>query len=476
MAEPSGILIKGGKVVNEDCSVISDVYIEGGKIVEVGQNLQIPAGVRVIDATDKLLIPGGIDAHTHMELPFMGTKSVDDFYIGTKAAVAGGTTMILDFVIPNKGNSLMEAYDRWRSTADPKVCCDYSLHIAITWWSEKVKQEMATLAKEKGVNSFKMFMAYKDLYMLHDHDLYAAFSQCKEVGAIAQVHAENGDLIAEVEEVEAEATQRAITIAHSVNCPLYVVHVMSKSAAKVVSNARRDGRVVFGEPIAAGLGTNGTNYWHKDWAHAAGFVMGPPLRPDPSTPGYLMDLLANDDLSVTGTDNCTFSVCQKALGKDDFTKIPNGVNGVEDRMSVIWEKGVHSGKMDENRFVAVTSTNAAKLFNFYPQKGRIAKNSDADVVIWDPELTRKISAKTHHQALDYNIFEGMECHGVPVVTISRGKVVYEDGKLNVTAGHGRFIHRQPFSDYVYKRIKQREEVGKPTAVSRKPYEGKVISI
>ncbi|KAG7240652.1 hypothetical protein INR49_026707, partial [Caranx melampygus] len=428
--EPSGIVIKGGKVVNEDCSVISDVYIENGKIIDVGRNLQIPAGVRVIDATDKL------------------------------AALAGGTTMILDFVIPQKGKSLLEAYDCWRKTADPKV-----------------KEEMETLAKERGVNSFKMFMAYKDVFMLADSELYAAFSQCKEVGAIAQVHAENGDLIAEgakkmlalgitgpeghelcrPEEVEAEATQRAITIAHAVNCPLYVVHVMSKSAAKVVSNARRDGRVVFGEPIAAGLGTDGTHYWNKEWSHAAGFVMGPPLRPDPSTPGYLMDLLANDDLSVTGTDNCTFSVCQKALGKDDFTKIPNGVNGVEDRMSVIWEKGVHSGKMDENRFVAVTSSNAAKIFNFYPQKGRIAKNSDADVVIWDPKLTRKISAKTHHQAVDYNIFEGMECHGVPVITISRGKVVYEAGQLKVSPGHGQFIHRKPFSEFVYKRIKQREQ-------------------
>uniref|UniRef100_A0A3B4X8N9 Dihydropyrimidinase n=1 Tax=Seriola lalandi dorsalis TaxID=1841481 RepID=A0A3B4X8N9_SERLL len=441
--EPSGILIKGGKVVNEDCSVIGDVYIENGKIVEVGLNLLIPAGVRVIDATDKLVIPGGIDTHTHMELAFMGTKAVDDFHIGTK-----------------------------------------------------VKKEMETLAKERGVNSFKMFMAYKDVFMLADSELYAAFSQCKEIGAIAQVHAENGDLIAEgakkmlalgitgpeghelcrPEEVEAEATLRAVTIAHAVNCPLYVVHVMSKSAAKVVSEARRDGRVVFGEPIAAGLGTDGTHYWNKEWAHAAGFVMGPPLRPDPSTPGYLMDLLANDDLSVTGTDNCTFSVCQKALGKDDFTKIPNGVNGVEDRMSVIWEKGVHSGKMDENRFVAVTSSNAAKIFNFYPQKGRIAKNSDADVVIWDPKLTRKISAKTHHQAVDYNIFEGMECHGVPVITISRGKVVYEAGQLKVSPGHGRFIHRKPFSEFVYKRVKQRQQVGKPTAVTREPYQGKVISI
>uniref|UniRef100_A0A8C5FH15 Dihydropyrimidinase n=1 Tax=Gadus morhua TaxID=8049 RepID=A0A8C5FH15_GADMO len=476
---PLAILIRGGKVVNEDLSFMSDVYIENGKIADIGRNLKVPAGAQIIDATNMLVMPGGIDTHTHMELAFMGTKAVDDFYIGTKAALAGGTTMIMDFVIPQKGTSLLEAYDRWRSTADPKVCCDYSLHVAVTWWGEQVKREMATLAAEQGVNSFKMFMAYKDVFMLSDQELYSAFSQCKEVGAIAQVHAENGDLIAEgakkmlalgitgpeghemcrPEAVEAEATQRAVTIAHAVNCPLYVVHVMSKSAAKVVSNARRDGRVVFGEPIAAGLGTDGTHCWHKDWAHAARFVMGPPLRPDPSTPGYLMDLLANDDLSVTGTDNCTFSVCQKALGKDDFTKIPNGVNGVEDRMSVIWEKGVHSGKMDENRYVAVTSSNAAKIFNFYPQKGRIATGSDADVLVWDPNSTRTISASTHHQAVDYNIFEGMVCHGVPVVTISRGKVVYERGELTVKAGAGRFVPRPPFSEFVYKRVRQREQVG-----------------
>ncbi|XP_078543020.1 dihydropyrimidinase isoform X2 [Lissotriton helveticus] len=498
MAAQDRILIRGGRVVNDDSSQFADVYIEGGLVKGVGASLLpgTPEGVRVIDATGKLVMPGGIDTHTHFQLEFMGTQSVDDFYLGTKAALAGGTTMIMDFAIPNKGQSLVEAYNTWRGWADPKVCCDYALHVAVTWWSDKVKEEMGVLTQKEGVNSFKVFMAYKGTYMINDIEMLHTFTRCKEVGAIGMVHAENGDLISEgakrilalgitgpeghelcrPEEVEAEATQRSITIANSVSCPLFVVHVMSKSSATILANARREGKVVFGEPLAAGLATDGTHYWNKDWAHAAHHVMGPPLRPDPSTPDFLMKMLANDDLSLAATDNCTFSTCQKALGKDDFTKIPSGLNGVEDRMSVVWEKGVHSGIMDENRFVAVTSTTAAKIFNMYPRKGRIAKGSDADIVIWDPVATRTISAKTHHQAVNFNVFEGMVCHGVPLVTISRGRVVYERGVFNVDAGHGKYIGRPPFADYVYKKMYQRDKVCQPVAVKREPYKGEVIKL
>lgn len=496
-------------MVNADISQIADVYVEDGIIRAVGPDLSVPDGTEVVDAHGKLVLPGGIDTHTHMQLPFMGTVAVDDFFRGTQAAVAGGTTMILDFVIEQRGQSLIEAYHQWRAWADEKVVCDYSLHVAVTWWSDSVAQEMEILARDHGINSFKTFMAYKDVFQLSDADMYQCYKHCTKIGALAQVHAENGDLIKEEssrmvslgitgpeghelcrpEEVEAEATGRAITIANRANCPLYIVHVMSKGAARAVLEGRARGCVVWGEPIAAGLGTDGTQHWHRCWRHAAAHVMGPPLRPDPTTPGYLMDLLASGDLLCTGTDNCTFNADQKAMGCEDFRKIPNGVNGTEDRMSVIWEKGVFTGKLSPNQFVAVTSTNAAKIFNIYPRKGVIAVGSDADIVVWDPDAVRTISKDTHHHAVDFNIFEGMKCHGVPLVTVSRGKVVWNRGTLTTVRGSGKFIPRPAFCAMAFDRILQRAKVNPHNlldgrdmskhagkATDREPYTGPILRL
>ncbi len=499
MSSSSFLFVHGGTVVNDDDMFVADVLIDvaSNKIVEVGPGLACPAGARRVDATGKWVIPGGIDTHVHLQIPFMGTVAVDDFNHGTRAAVAGGTTCVMDFVLPLKGDSLVEKYHLWRSWADPKVNCDYALHCAVTWWSDSVAKEMKVLAEELGVCSMKMFLAYKNYFMLTDEELYAAFSQCKRIGAIAQVHAENGDMVSEgqkrilalgitgpeghplsrPEEVETEATQRAIMIANRVNTPLYVVHVMSPGPAMAIAAARAQGQRVYGEPIAAGLGVDGTHQWNPDWRHAAAYVMGPPLRPDPTVKDKLMAALASDVLQTVGTDNCTFNADQKALGKDNFAQIPNGVNGIEDRMSVVFDRGVARGVLTPQRFVAVTSTNAAKLFNMYPAKGRIARGSDADLVVWDPAATRVISAKTHHHNCDFNIFEGMKVQGVATVTVSRGVVVWENGKLHCTPGSGRFVPRKAFpAPFQGLDLSDKARDETPQKVERKPYTGPVVKI
>jgi len=477
------VLIKGGTVVNADRTFNADVLCSDGKIVSIGENTEAPAGATVVDAGGQFVMPGGIDPHTHMQLPFMGTVTTEDFYTGTAAGLAGGTTMIIDFAIPNPQQNLIETYQQWREWAEKSVA-DYSFHVAITWWDDSVYEDMGTLVRDHGVNSFKHFMAYKGAIMADDEILVNSFSRALELGAVPTVHAENGELVFRLQkelfekgitgpeghplsrppECEGEAANRAIRIAEVLKVPVYIVHNSCKQSLEAITRARNEGQRVFGEVLAGHLLVDDSVYRHPDFETAAAHVMSPPFR-GKEHQAALWHGLQSGNLQTTATDHCCFCADQKAMGKDDFRSIPNGTAGIENRMEVLWHHGVGTGRLTMNEFVAVTSTNAAQIFNVYPQKGSIAVGADADIVVWDPEATKTISAKTHHQKVDYNIFEGMEVKGCASHTISQGKVVWADGKLNVERGAGRYVDRPPFAPF-YDALRIQAQRAEPMAVKR----------
>ncbi|GLK63096.1 dihydropyrimidinase [Paracoccus kondratievae] len=450
-------VIKGGTIVTADLSYSADVLIEGGRIVQIGVGL---TGDTVLDATGCYVMPGGIDPHTHLEMPFMGTYSSDDFESGTRGALAGGTTMVVDFALPAPGEGLLDALKKWDNKAG-RACCDYSFHMAITWWGEQVFNEMQAVT-ERGINTFKHFMAYKGSLMVNDEELFASFRRCAELGAVPLVHAENGDIVASMStrllaegnkgpeahaysrpsQVEGEATNRAIMIADMAGVPLYVVHTSCEESHEAIRRARMLGKRVWGEPLIQHLVLDESEYANPDWDHAARRVMSPPFR-DKRHQDSLWAGLASGSLSCVATDHCAFTTEQKRFGIGDFTKIPNGTGGLEERMPMLWTTGVRTGRLTPNEFVGVTSTNIAKILNIYPQKGAVLVGADADLVVWDPEARKVITASAQQSAIDYNVFEGREVVGLPRFTLTRGVVAVTEGKVDTHEGHGRFVARQP---------------------------------
>ncbi len=449
-------VIKNGTIVTADLTYKADVLVEKGKITEIGPNLK---GDEVLDATGCYVMPGGIDPHTHLEMPFMGTYSTDDFESGTRAALAGGTTMVVDFALPAPQQGLHDALQMWHNKSG-RANCDYSYHMAVTWWGEQVFDEMKTVIEKEGITTFKHFMAYKGALMVNDDEMYASFKRLAELGGIALVHAENGDVVAELQrrlmedgntgpeahaysrppQVEGEATNRAIMIADMAGVPLYVVHTSCEEAHEAIRRARMQGKRVWGEPLIQHLTLDESEYFNKDWDHAARRVMSPPFR-NKQHQDSLWAGLQSGSLSVVATDHCAFTTEQKRTGIGDFTKIPNGTGGLEDRMPMLWTHGVNTGRLTPNEFVAVTSTNIAKILNCYPKKGAVLVGADADIVVWDPKKEKTITAKTQQSAIDYNVFEGKTVKGLPRFTLTRGHVAVHDGEIRTKEGHGDFVRR-----------------------------------
>jgi len=462
-----GLLIKNGEIVTAAGRTVGDVYCDGGTIAAVGTNLEKrAANDTVIDASGAFVFPGFIDPHVHMELPFMGTVSADDFESGGASGIAGGTTSFIDFCIPNRGQSLLEGLKIWKERS-AKAVTDYTYHMAITGWTDKTADEMRQVVEDHGVTSFKVFMAYKGAIMVDDGELYQVMKQAAKLGAVVTVHCENGDAVAALQKelvaagrlgpefhpvsrpssVEGEATNRALMMARLHGATAYIVHMTCREALEALVRAKLAGQHCFGETCPQYLLLDDSVFMKPDFGGSA-YVMSPPIRP--ANLGHhdaLWRGTANGMLDSIGTDHCPFTHQQKLMGKDNFTMIPNGAAGIEDRLPLLYTYGVCEGRFDLSRMVALGATNPARIFGL-AKKGDVAVGKDADLVIYDPTASGVRSAKTHHSKCDRSIFEGFKIKGAVAKTIVNGRVQYSDGKLDVQRGAGRFIRRTPNRDRV----------------------------
>ena len=456
-------IIANGTVVTATDTYQGDVGIEGGVIRAIAQNLPKDKGKKIIDAKGKLVIPGGIDVHTHLDMPFGGTTSADDFETGSRAALFGGTTTLIDFAIQYKGQNLREAWDTWMKKAESKAIGDYGFHCIITDLPDAKLEEMNALVRE-GITSFKLFMAYPGVFMLDDATIFKAMRTTAKNGAMICMHAENGGAIDVIVKqalaegktapkyhaltrpttAEAEAVSRAVALSEMAGAPLYIVHLSCNDALEKVREARDRGLPVYAETCPQYLYLSLENMDAPGF-EGAKYVFTPPLR-EKWHQEKLWQGLKHDHLQVVSTDHCPFCFKeQKELGKDDFTKIPNGGPGIEHRMSLVYSGGVAAGRFSVNRFVETVSTTPAKIFGLYPRKGTIAIGSDADIVVFDPKRKHTISAKTHHMRVDYSMFEGITVTGMPDVVLSRGRILVEGDQFHGKPGTGNFLKRATFA-------------------------------
>jgi dihydropyrimidinase len=456
-------IIANGTVVTATDTTLADVGIEGGVVRAVAQSLPKEKAKKFIDAKGKLVIPGGIDVHTHLDMPFGGTTSADDFETGSRAALFGGTTTLIDFAIQYKGQSLREAWDAWMKKAESRAIGDYGFHCIITDLPDARLDEMNALVRE-GVTSFKLFMAYPGVFMLDDATIFKAMRTTAKNGAMVCMHAENGGVIDVIVKqalaegktapkyhaltrpttAEAEACSRAIALAEMAGAPLYIVHLSCNDALDKVREARDRGLSVYAETCPQYLYLSLENMDEPGF-EGAKYVFTPPLR-EKWNQEKLWQGLKHDHLQVVSTDHCPFCFKeQKELGRDDFTKIPNGGPGIEHRMSLVYSGGVAAGRFSVNRFVETVSTTPAKIFGLYPRKGTIAVGSDADIVVFDPNRKHTISVKTHHMRVDYSMFEGITVTGMPDVVLSRGRVLVDGENFYGKPGTGNFLKRATFA-------------------------------